>query len=240
MQGMMGGLAGGMIGSMLFGRSGQANGMNGSSGGIGMLEIILIFGIGLLAFRFFKNRKHAVAGGNREAEYLTTLRKVEPGPYASESRSAHNEQDYADELRKFDQTFDLGRFKEEQMDAFVTIQSAWNHRDISAVETFLAPELQRQLNADIQQLKSNRQINRIENISVRGTELFEAWEENGKVFATLRFRSNVLDYTVDEVSGEVLSGDKTKSVKFEESWTFVRPTAGSNFSTPWKLTAIQV
>ncbi len=62
----------------------------------------------------------------------------------------------------------------------------------------------------------------------------EAWQEGGNDFITVRFYANLLDYTIDETSGEVVSGSKTGSVKFEEFWTFTRPV-GNN---PWQLSAI--
>jgi len=47
--------------------------------------------------------------------------------------------------------------------------------------------------------------------------------------------ANLLDYTIDEATGTVLSGSKTEPVKFEEYWTFTR-LVGNN---PWQLSAIQ-
>jgi predicted lipid-binding transport protein (Tim44 family) len=45
----------------------------------------------------------------------------------------------------------------------------------------------------------------------------------------------MLDYTVDEHSGQVYEGSRTTPVRFEEYWTFVRP-CGPN---AWQLSAIQ-
>ena len=53
-------------------------------------------------------------------------------------------------------------------------------------------------------------------------------------YITVRFYANLLDYTVDETTGQVVSGSKTEPVKFEEYWTFTRPV-GNN---PWQLSAI--
>jgi predicted lipid-binding transport protein (Tim44 family) len=66
-------------------------------------------------------------------------------------------------------------------------------------------------------------------------EISEAWQESGQDFVTVRFHANLLDYTVDEASGQVVSGNRTEPVKFEEYWTLTRPV-GNN---AWKLSAIQ-
>ena len=56
MRSMAGGLAGGMLGSMLFGGTAGAGGMGGApaGGGIGLFEIILLAGGGLLIYRLMQ------------------------------------------------------------------------------------------------------------------------------------------------------------------------------------------
>ena len=90
------------------------------------------------------------------------------------------------------------------------------------------------LQGDADELKRKKQVNRLENIAVRTVEITEAWQEAGKDFITVRFCANLLDYTVEEATGQVLSGSKTDPVKFDEYWTFTRPV-GNN---PWQLSAI--
>ena len=53
--------------------------------------------------------------------------------------------------------------------------------------------------------------------------------------ASERVVANLLDYTVEEGSGRLVAGSQETPVKFEEYWTFVRPSE----SSPWQLTAIQ-
>jgi predicted lipid-binding transport protein (Tim44 family) len=65
-------------------------------------------------------------------------------------------------------------------------------------------------------------------------EIAEAWQEGGEDFITVRFLANLLDYTIDEHNGDVVSGSRIEPVKFEEYWTFTRQVG----SPPWKLSAI--
>ena len=74
-----------------------------------------------------------------------------------------------------------------------------------------------------------------ENLALRSAEVTEAWQERGQDFVTVHFLASLLDYTVDECSGQVVEGSRTEPVKFEEFWTFVRPV-GPN---AWRLSAIQ-
>jgi predicted lipid-binding transport protein (Tim44 family) len=138
-------------------------------------------------------------------------------------------------IRQYDPYFDEAKFQDGCMDAFFKIQGAWANRDMGTVRSLLTDEMYRILQADADKLKADKQFNRLENIAVRSVDITEAWQESGQDFITVRVYANLLDYTVDEASGQVLSGSKTDPVKFEEYWTFTRPV-GSN---PWQLSAIQ-
>jgi predicted lipid-binding transport protein (Tim44 family) len=120
------------------------------------------------------------------------------------------------------------------MDNFFNVQGAWANRDMTTVRNLLTDEMFGILQGDVENLKRGGKINRLDNIAVRTVDIVEVWQESGKDFITVRFLANLLDYTVDETSSQVLSGSKTEPVKFEEYWTFTRPV-GNN---PWQLSAI--
>jgi predicted lipid-binding transport protein (Tim44 family) len=88
---------------------------------------------------------------------------------------------------------------------------------------------------DGEKLKIERKINRLENIAVRSVDIVEAWQESGRDYITVRFYANLLDFTIDETTGQVVSGSKTEPIKFEEYWTFTRPVGNNS----WRLSAIQ-
>jgi predicted lipid-binding transport protein (Tim44 family) len=90
------------------------------------------------------------------------------------------------------------------------------------------------LQSDIDQLKSSGKINKLENIAVRSIDIDEAWQESDTECITVLIYANLLDYTIDEKSGNIVEGDKTEPVKFEEYWTFYR-TIGTG---QWKLSGI--
>jgi predicted lipid-binding transport protein (Tim44 family) len=108
------------------------------------------------------------------------------------------------------------------------------NRELTPAGTLLTDEMRGILQQDVDVLRRDRQINRLENIAVRNVEIVEAWQESGQDFITALIYANLLDYTTDDTTGAVLSGSKTDPVKFEEYWTFTRPV-GNN---PWKLSGI--
>ncbi|HXC93379.1 MAG TPA: Tim44 domain-containing protein, partial [Geobacteraceae bacterium] len=114
------------------------------------------------------------------------------------------------------------------------IQSAWMNRDLAPVSALLTDEMRRIFQEDIDRLLSEKKVNRLENIAVRTVEISEAWQEQGQDYITTLIYANLLDYTTDDATGQVVSGSKTEPVKFEEFWTFTRPVG----SGTWRLSGI--
>jgi len=240
--GLLGGLAGGLLFSSLFGGGAHAGGGFGGLGGSGisLVEILLLAAIGYLVYRYIKSRRQEAAAptgyqssmGTVEMPYQPPYPPVYDQPQAPE-RDSDLEQGLG-YIKQMDPSFDEAKFQDHCMDAFFKIQGAFANRDMAGVKNLLTDEMYRILQTDADQLKANKQINRLENIAVRSVDLTEAWQESGSDFITVRVYANLLDYTVDETSGDLLSGSKTDPVKFEEYWTFTRPV-GNN---PWQLSAI--
>jgi predicted lipid-binding transport protein (Tim44 family) len=229
---MAGGIMGGMLGGMLFRSLGFGGGGWGGGGGIGLFEIILIGGIIFLIYRMVRRRR-----GQENAS--TYAGQPQPSSWqAAQSPQYTAEPDDVDaglaHIRQMDSSFDESRFNDNVMDLFFKIQGAWMNRDLSPVTALLTDEMRRVLQEDVDKLRREGRVNRLENIAVRNVDITEAWQESGQDFITTLIYANLLDYTTDDASGAVVSGSKTDPVKFEELWTFTRPV-GNN---PWRLSAI--
>ncbi len=243
MRSLAGGLAGGFLGSLLFSGLGFGGGFGGvGGGGIGPLEILLFAGITLAVVAYLRRRNsEALAGasGGRMSMHSGDHgggcgSSSESGTAVEESPEVNRERGLV-EVAAAVPDFDAQRFPEEAMDIFFRIQGAWARRDLPAIRDLVAPEVQQEFQRDIETLKAEGKINRLENITVRRSEIHEAWMERGRAFVTIHFLANLLDYTVDERSGNLVGGSNEVPVKFEEYWTFARPAGGAT----WQLTAIQ-
>jgi predicted lipid-binding transport protein (Tim44 family) len=235
--GLLGGLAGGMLFRSLFGGSGTSTG-----GGLSLLDILLLAGIVYLIYRYFRKRRQATeattgyyqSGGAATLPPQPQYAPVYDQPQVAGPASDEDLERGLANIRQFDPGFDEDQFRDLGMDTFFKIQGAWANRDMSSVKTLLTDEMSRTLQQEADQLKAQKQINRLENIAVRSVDITEAWQESGADFITARIYASLLDYNVDETSGQVVDGSKTDPVKFEEYWTFTRPV-GNN---PWQLAAI--
>ena len=238
LRGMAGGIVGGMLGGMLFRSLGMSGfgGMGG--GGIGIFEILLIGLIGYGIWRYLAKPKRektepAIFNYNREASS-----NYSPQPLASSSDNRPDRETDIDaalgQIRRMDPAFDRPQFNDMCLDLFFKVQGAWANRDMTTVRELFTAEMYGIIQGDAEELKRHKKINRLDNIAVRSVEITEAWQESGSDFITARFSANLLDYTIDEISGQVLSGSKTDPVKFVEFWTFTRPV-GNNL---WQLSAL--
>lgn len=238
LRGMAGGIVGGILGGMLFRSLGFAGGSGGGfGGGIGLMEIILIGALLYGIYWFIKRRRSQVPEGSsyRESSAMDAGRTAYQMPvYEPETRENEVETGLR-HIRQMDPRFDEKEFADSCMDRFFKIQGAWANRDMSGIRSLLTEEMYKGLQEEANQLRAKQQINRLENIAVRSVEITEIWQEGGADFITAKIFANLLDFTTDERTGEVVSGSRTEPVKFQEYWTFTRPV-GDN---PWRLSAIQ-
>jgi predicted lipid-binding transport protein (Tim44 family) len=137
-------------------------------------------------------------------------------------------------VRRSDPHFDPDLFREGAQDIFFKIQAAWMRQDLSLVEGLIGDDLGEEYRRQLADMKARGVVNRLENIAVRSVEIVDAGIDRGHAWVTVKFTANLLDYTVDEKSGQVIEGDATVPVKFEESWTFAAPEK----SSAWKLEGI--
>ena len=233
MRGLGTAILGGFLGSMLF--SGIANaGFGGFGGsGFGLIEILLL--AGLAYFLYKKFRSPAVVSDLGTMPYQNTGGSSEyVSSSAAEPVPASNSIDYRS-LTMMDRTFEPNRFLKTAQDLFFKVQGAWNKQDTTTLSSLCGSELMQSWYEELSQQRARGQQNRMENIALRESEITEAWTENGADFITVRFGANLLDYTVDARTGNVVSGSNNDPVEFEEYWTFSRPVGPNS----WKLTAVQ-
>jgi predicted lipid-binding transport protein (Tim44 family) len=248
MQGLAGGLAGGMLGSLLFGGIGHASPGGFGGGGIGLLDMLVL---GLLVFflwKFIKRRREASPaaayhrqddGGYGAAAYSST---EQPGAsYPAAAGGAYGADPYDqiqrgfDQIRQFDPAFNANDLKEMVQDIFFRVQAGWMNRSLDGILDLLTPEMSRYFAGELDGMKQAGKTNRLENIAIRKVEPAEVWQEAGKDFVTVLFTANLLDFTIDDATGQVVEGDRMNPVKFEEFWTFARDIGSSS----WQLSAIQ-
>ena len=229
-KGMMGGLLGGAIGCLRFGSLFGGMGLGGT--GFGLLHILILGGIAFLIFRMFSKGKGGGSGAG--------LGGFSQQPQAYDHGSQYDfhgsplEAGLA-EIRQSEPDFDPEYFSEVAQDVFFKVQAGWMRREVDSFRHLLGEQLAKEYEGHFAELRQAGQLNKLENISVRQAEVVAAGIDNHEEFVTVHFRANLLDYTVDEASGDIVKGSDSEPVKFEEEWTWARRQGDSN----WLLEGIK-
>jgi len=226
---------------MLFRSMGNSYGIpySHSGGGVGPLEILLLASLLFFLFRLLSNRSQSPVANldsvpSRENGAEQLMRQAKSASWQQNYYSAQDS--YPENSRSFDSALGPQPISLElAMDLFFQIQGAWKNRDLTNVRHLLADDAQQYLQEEVTRLKIAHQINCLENIAVRNTDIVESWNDSGMNYTTIRFTANLLDYTINEITHEIISGNKETPVKFEELWTFSKDPNGNH----WKLSAVQ-
>jgi predicted lipid-binding transport protein (Tim44 family) len=238
--GLMGGIAGfalgGLLGSLLFG------GLGGGFGGIGLFDILLVVGGGLLLMTFLRRRQPApqpaYAGGASAYGSAEQDRPAGGGAGAGvavEAPAAPSDLDRGiGYIRQMDPGFDPAALGAWAQRVFVDVQEAIARRDMSPLNDRLTPQEYARLQSQCDRLRGARQTSRVGQIQFKRAEVTEAWQESGQDWVTVYVAASLVDYTVDDTSGSLVDGSKSLQ-EVEEYWTFTRPVGPK----PWRLSAIQ-
>jgi predicted lipid-binding transport protein (Tim44 family) len=221
----MTGLAGGFIGSWLFGHMGYAADGTGGGSGLGMILQLLIVGLLIyFAIRLFRGR--ALFGGGARGAPFTPPRSA--GAAAAPAR-----RDRGRDINLSDA--DLSAFQE----IHAAVQEAWSASDLGRLRRLMTPEMLSYFSEELTRSAAQGTQNIVTDVQLIKGDLSESWDEGDLQYATAYMRWRALDYVVrlGRSPGDpdyIVSGDPRTPVEAEEVWTFVRRPGGN-----WLLSAIQ-
>lgn len=240
-RGLAGGLLGGALGGLLFG---SMFGMGGS--GMGILPLLLLAGVGYMLYKKFSRPQ-----SNRFQEWNQSRGQTGPPPTGNSGGfpghaspppppptpdiGANLKEEGLAQLRQYDRNFDDAYFLEVASDVFFQVQAGWMRRDLDSYRHLLGDTLAGEYGKQFEEMRAKGHINKLESIAIRGIEIVGAGSDGSEDFVTVRFTANLLDYTVDDKSGDLIEGSMTSPVKFEENWSWARATGTEG----WKLEGIE-
>jgi predicted lipid-binding transport protein (Tim44 family) len=219
------GLAGGFIGSWLFGHSGYAADDGGGGSAMGMLlEILIIGGLIYLAFRLLRGRAFSPAWPGRALFAV---------PRSAGAAAAAARADRGRDINLSDA--DLTAFQA----LHAAVQEAWSAGDLGRLRRLMTPEMLSYFSQELTRSASQGVQNIVSDVELVKGELTESWEEQDLQYATAFMRWRALDYMIrlGRSPGDpdyIVGGNPRIPTEAEEVWTFVRRRAGD-----WLLSAIQ-
>ncbi|RXF72717.1 Tim44 domain-containing protein [Hansschlegelia zhihuaiae] len=127
--------------------------------------------------------------------------------------------------------------EKEDFDAFERllseVQEAWSQQDLSRLRGMATPEMVEIFGEDLAADASRGVVNKVTGVKLLQGDLAEAWHEDGRDYATVAMRYELVDVTEERDTGRIVEGD-SQPVETTELWTFLRAPGGR-----WLLTAIQ-
>ena len=167
-----------------------------------MIILVICFAIGNIGS---KNKKKAKGGTSWTA---AANRKLKP---------------IAD-YRQLDEAFDETELTSKLSNLYVQMQDGWQKKDISAIRPYCTDAFYTQMDNQLQRKKQQGQTNYIERIAVLGVS-FRGWcQEGGNDVLVARLNTRIVDYTLDDATGKLISGSKDKEKFMVYEWDLVRPT----------------
>ncbi len=135
---------------------------------------------------------------------------------------------------RLDPDFNEAAFKEKLSNLYVQMQNAWQAKDFEPMRPYFTDALYSQFVRQLDALKQNRRTNYVERIAVLDVTLRGWYKDavNDKIVASIRTR--IVDYTLDDGTGKLVSGSTTIERFMEYEWTLVRSSEQTTETTKEK------
>lgn len=167
---------------------------------IGGVLLLVIVGIYLLSKR---KRTKPSGGNNMPAASLPQLLPM--SQYTS-----------------LDPNFNEAALREKLSNLYVQMQNGWTAKNIEALRPYFTDSLFTQMERQLAQKIQLHQTNYVERISVLGVTLMGYQQRGGEDHIIARLQTRIVDYTLDDKTGALVSGSQTKEKFMTYEWDICR------------------
>lgn len=119
------------------------------------------------------------------------------------------------EYLELDPEFDEERIRTLMSNLYVQMQETWQKKDISPLRPYMTDKFFSQMDNQLDQFRKAGRTDYTERIAVLNTGLVGWRQSTGMDYITVSLNSRIVSYTLDDRTGELISGDK-KREKFME------------------------
>ena len=131
-------------------------------------------------------------------------------------------------LRRADGSWDVDAINSRVERAYFKVQQAWTERDQEIARDYLSPYLFEKHKRRTDEMIEQGRRNVLENIRLRRARIVGVRDRvaDSKDRIWVRIDGTMIDYIVDDKTGELVSGSRSQPVRFTELWSFVRSESG--------------
>jgi len=182
----------------------STSGSGGSN--IGILPVIIIVVLVIIFLGKYKKNMNEAAKGAGAARKMTPRASLLPISKLSET----------------DPEFSENEIKEKIGNLYIKLQNAWQDKKWDPMRAHLTDQLYNQFARQLDELIRNNRTNYVERIAVLGVDLLGISQDEVNDTLVARVKTRIVDYTVDDATGNVVSGSKTIERFMEYEWTLIR------------------
>lgn len=140
----------------------------------------------------------------------------------------HKQSQRALEMARADHLWDPDSLKGRVKHVFFKVQEAWMARDQRVAKDCLSQRLFNDHKQQTDVMLQNHTKNVLENIHLKRARIVEVldYDDNSKDQFWVHIEGSMIDYTINDKTGDVISGKKNKAESFKELWKFIREDHG--------------
>lgn len=118
--------------------------------------------------------------------------------------------------RDADPKFREAELRDRLSNLYIMMQNGWTKKDISALQPYFTDALFNQYQHQLESFKTSGRTNYVDNIAVLEVRLRGWFTQDEFDHIIVELRTRITDYTVDDVTGKIVSGSKN----FEKFMTY--------------------
>lgn len=123
---------------------------------------------------------------------------------------------------ELDPNFDAAALQEKLSNLYVQMQNGWTAKDIDPLRPYFTDALFAQMERQLDQMRQAERTNYVERIAVLGVTLRGFMQRNEEDHIIAELRTRIVDYTLDDKTGAVLSGDRNREKFMTYEWDLSR------------------
>ena len=125
-------------------------------------------------------------------------------------------------LRAKDPNFSVQAFLEKVANDYVQMQRCWQDKNWEPMRPLMTDALYSQFDRQLDELRRSGQTNYVERIAVLGSRSGEYRQDQVNDILTVELRTRIVDYTLEDATGALVSGSRTAEKFMTYEWTLIR------------------
>ncbi|WP_026835428.1 TIM44-like domain-containing protein [Eubacterium xylanophilum] len=128
------------------------------------------------------------------------------------------------EYTGFDPEFDEAEFRERWSNLYIQMQDCWRDKDIEPVKPYFTDAFFNQCDRQVQSMKQQGVTNYVERIAVLEVAPLGFYQTSDMDHIVVRVNTRIVDYTLDDATGNLVSGDRSAEKFMVYEWDVCRKT----------------